>query len=562
MTLAAPAASIQSEEPVIEMRADRVLIYPQRMALTGEETLLDLLLMFPDQMQSGFDKMIDAYSLRLDNVALNGNTRLLCTQLKAKDISKVQICDNTGVAKGTVGMGRVIDVNLLRMKEGAHGFVSAQYGTDNTFAPSAQVMLGTEKTDIFANASYTYQNKFSQQRNDQYLSLHMTNWFSSRDRLLTYFTQQYKDDRAYSSDKAMTLTKKYLGKARYFHNFNDMGTELAIEGCYIYSNAPKTIYYDDSRNVTGTSDNSLIGMVELNTPLGSRKLDMMLGWEGDWSFDTYHGETKAGAGALPAAFEHRYMSSNNDFYLQYDYQPTTHWSFSAGARMMLFHYGADGNSHNDARWNFIASAICKPTANDQIQLGYFRKFFNPSYSVNAEVSADDWMDMQGRLVACNIDELKMAYTYSRKEFTVNLASSYFFRNSVDDVWTPASYTYYYIDDMWKTSASVSYKKGILSLTAGANYYWLNNDQSYAAFTLAPTLSMPCKLQIAPKVLLFTKNITAGTYMVALPYADCRRTYASLQLNKQLGDHFDVMASWHDIFSSRYSAVLIGVQCRF
>lgn len=33
----------QDSEPVIEIQADRTVIYPQRMELTGEETLMDLL---------------------------------------------------------------------------------------------------------------------------------------------------------------------------------------------------------------------------------------------------------------------------------------------------------------------------------------------------------------------------------------------------------------------------------------------------------------------------------------------------------------------------------------
>ena len=34
---------------------------------------------------------------------MNGDTRLILSQMKAKDIAKIQVCDNTGVAKGTIG---------------------------------------------------------------------------------------------------------------------------------------------------------------------------------------------------------------------------------------------------------------------------------------------------------------------------------------------------------------------------------------------------------------------------------------------------------------------------
>ena len=36
-------------------RGDRTVIYPQRMELAGDETLLDILAMYPDLMEAGFD---------------------------------------------------------------------------------------------------------------------------------------------------------------------------------------------------------------------------------------------------------------------------------------------------------------------------------------------------------------------------------------------------------------------------------------------------------------------------------------------------------------------------
>lgn len=88
--------------PVIEVRADRIIIYPQRMELTGEETLMDLLQMMPDLMIRGYEDLINGYNLRVDNCPLNGDSRLILSQMKAKDIAKMQVCDNTGVAKGFV----------------------------------------------------------------------------------------------------------------------------------------------------------------------------------------------------------------------------------------------------------------------------------------------------------------------------------------------------------------------------------------------------------------------------------------------------------------------------
>ena len=69
--------------PIIEVKADRTMIYPQRMELTGEETLLDLLQMVPDLLIGGYEDLIDAYNLRIDNVPINGDVRLVLTSAGA-----------------------------------------------------------------------------------------------------------------------------------------------------------------------------------------------------------------------------------------------------------------------------------------------------------------------------------------------------------------------------------------------------------------------------------------------------------------------------------------------
>jgi hypothetical protein len=113
--------------PIVEMKADRTMVYPQRMALEGEESLLDVLQMMPELMIAGYEELISDYNLRIDNVPVNGDVRLVLSQMKAKDIAKIQVCTNTGVAKGTIGMGHVLDINMA-MPDTVKGFVEGQGG--------------------------------------------------------------------------------------------------------------------------------------------------------------------------------------------------------------------------------------------------------------------------------------------------------------------------------------------------------------------------------------------------------------------------------------------------
>ena len=249
----------ESDSPIVEITADRTLIYPQRMELMGEETLMDVLQMMPELMIGGYEDVISSYNLRIDNSPMNGDVRLILSQMKAKDIAKIQVCDNTGVAKGTIGMGRVLDINM-KTPERLKALVEGQgdFGKDVAGIGSVNALYGSQHTDLYANASYRHQDG-----NEEYLTLHMTNRFDDRNRLLTYFTQQYLDHPSGASHKVM-------GRARYFHTFNDLGTELLIVGGYQYDSNPVL------------SNKLPLFIVELNTPLLTKRLSMMLGVEGDY----------------------------------------------------------------------------------------------------------------------------------------------------------------------------------------------------------------------------------------------------------------------------------------
>lgn len=83
---------------------------------------MDILQMMPSLMIAGYEDVITNYNLRIDNCAINVDTRLVISQMKAKDIAKIQVCDNTGVAKGTIGMNKVLDIYLkMRCVAGLRG---------------------------------------------------------------------------------------------------------------------------------------------------------------------------------------------------------------------------------------------------------------------------------------------------------------------------------------------------------------------------------------------------------------------------------------------------------
>ena len=470
----------ESSLPIIEIKADRTMIYPQRMELTGEESLMDILLMVPDLMIAGYEDVISNYNLRIDNCPMNGDARLILSQMKAKDIAKIQVCDNTGVAKGTIGTGKVLDINM-KMPDALKGFVEGQgnFGKDVEGIGSVNALYGSRHTDLYANASYRHNDG-----NMEYLTLHMTNRFDDRNKLLTYFTQQYLD-------RPSGTSRKVMGRARYFHTFNDQGTELLIVGGYQYASDP-----DYSNKLP-------LYIVELNTPLFSKRLSMMLGAEGDFLMTKQKDVDRS------------WNNFNNDVYLQFTYA-LPKWKLTVGNRMMFYNYKQTDREivqkHSDIRDNANACVIYVPDNRNQIQLGYYRKYYNPSDIQQEERT---------------INQMKFSYAYSKQKLTVQTEASYYV---VEDG-----------ENFTELGASAYWKTNWMSLTGGSNLYTAKS-RTYASFRFAPTACLPHEWQIGMQMIYYTKE-SPRREVTGVP------VYGCLSVNKQLGRKWNLGVDWHDMFDA-------------
>jgi hypothetical protein len=493
----------ENDVPVIEIKADRTVIYPQRMELTGEESLMDVLQMVPELMIAGYEDVISSYNLRIDNGPMNGDTRLILSQMKAKDIAKIQVCDNTGVAKGTIGMGKVLDINM-KMPEKLKGFVEGQgdFGKDVAGIGSVNALYGSQHTDLYANTSYRHQDG-----NKEYVTLHMTNRFDDKNKLLSYFTQQYLDHPSATS-------RKVMGRARYFHTFNDLGTELLIVGGYQYASDPIL------------SNKLPLFLVELNTPLFTKQLSMMLGVEGDYLM-TKQKDT-----------DRSWNVFNHDIYLQFTYA-LPKWKLTVGNRVLFYDYTLkeeeSTHSHADIRNNSNACVIFVPDSRNQIQLGYYRKYYNPSYQslfMNANTLSDEeWAITKGQLVERTINQMKLSYAYSKQKLTVHTEASYYAIEG-DENFT-------------ELGALAYWKRKWLSLTGGANLYTAKSG-TYASFRFAPTAYLPHDWQIGMQVVYFTEK-SPRREETGVP------VYGCLSVNKQFGRKWNVGVDWHDMFDAFCSA---------
>ena len=241
----------------------------------------------------------------------------------------------------------MLDINML-MPDSLKGFVEGQgdFGKNVQGIGTVHALYGSKSTEIYANVSYRYQ-----EGNKEYVTLHMTNRFDSRNRLLTYFTQQYQELPA-------ATARRVMGRARFFHTFNDWGTELLLVGGFQYASDPFR------------SNRLPLCIAELNTPFLTKQLFMTLGYEGNFVLTEQKGRDRD------------WDVVNHDIYLQFTYS-LSKWRLTVGNRVMFYDYKLkEEGAHKryaDVRNNMNACVIYVPNKRNQIQLGYYRKFFNPSH---------------------------------------------------------------------------------------------------------------------------------------------------------------------------------------
>lgn len=466
---------------------------------------MDILQMVPDLMINGYEDVISEYNLRMDNCPINGDARLILSQMKAKDIAKIQVCTNTGVAKGTIGTNKVLDINM-QMPDTVKGFVEGQggFGKELEGNGTVNVLYGSPHTDLYANAAYRYQDGHK-----EYLSLHMTNRFDARNRLLTYFTQQFI--------KLPDVTsQKILGRARYFHTFNEAGTELLILGGYQYDTNP--IF----------TNRLPMFVVELNTPLPAKGLTMMVGVEGDYLM-TWQKDTARSWNIF-----------NHDIYLQFSYA-LPQWRFTAGHRVLIYNYRVaeygTSQKHMDIRHNTSVCVIYLPHYQHQIQLGYYRKFFNPAPSslfLEENLLEDAiWGTTKGQLEERVINQIKLSYAYSRQKLTLQAEAGCYIIEDKDEA------------NFAELAASAYWKTKWVTLTGGANLYIAKNNV-FASLRLAPTAYLPHNWQIALQLIYYTPKAPVRQ-LYGTP------VYACLSVNKQIGKSWNLGVDWHDMFDAFCSA---------
>ena len=116
----------------IEHIGDRYIMHVSEMDLTGEESLLDVLMMCPDVLTMdgnniiGGDPFANLYGkfvIRIDNQEYGLDYATLLHHCKAREIESIKVCQNSEVMKGCSSLKKVIDITLRKGENGVSGRV-------------------------------------------------------------------------------------------------------------------------------------------------------------------------------------------------------------------------------------------------------------------------------------------------------------------------------------------------------------------------------------------------------------------------------------------------------
>ena len=524
------------DDEIIEYQGDRYVIHVNRMNPDSEMTLMDVLNTCPEFLSLNGKTIELDYSLRVDNIGVIVDSESFLRNVKACEIDRIQICSNSSVAKSVGGTTGVIDV-YYREDVKTDGKVAAAGSTYGNGMAYADVTNRSEKLTVqayaMARTSYGRANPTDVFRmTDRGLAenLHLNlDWkISKSDRLIIKAFQKFGNSKKkYVNPKPMDdliSYDRYVGLVlSYSHTFKNDAILFAEVGS------------DYTRNADGSNKMGIsypYGFVELNTPIFTPDLWLMVGTEVDYE-NTWN---------ISKNREQRMVS---DIYAQLDY---THgpWVLTLGDRFRLLNfwdreYAIEDQSlwdHSRNNHVYFASVGYKAGRNF-MQVQFARRFFIPVFSdflADEKAPTTSLKYDAGNYQANLAHQGVIRYSYQQKDF--------FFHSSLENTW------YNHLPGPNKLLLgfrnSVFWKKGALELTLGANYYHqhVNSDaknssqnDNFVTLKFAPALNLPQGFRLSSTLLYNSQRSIDDKHA---------HLFATVKANKQLGKKCNVFAEFHDL----------------
>jgi hypothetical protein len=341
-------------------------------------------------------------------------------------------------------------------------------------------------------------------------------------------------DRLYNLDNIEIMpSRQRWGEivATYERNLNEQGAGLYFEAGMNYSN----------NNLESVKERMATPwwIAECSSPLLKQALTITAGYEGGYTNGWYRGINRE-----------QYLY--NDLYVQLNYKKGP-WIITLGDR---FRHNTFWNkpydkgeeslwSHNRNDHALIAS-VGYHKGHHAIQGIFNHSFFNPVVSAFIDYLIEDHTQYNTDYKTQYAWRSELRYTYQTEQMVVTGSATH---TLLTDLPTPNQ-------SLTGLGASVTWNKGSLRLTGGANVYHehvkLEESVNDTFFTLkfAPTLLLGNGFRLSSVLLFNSKKDILEQHA---------HLYASIKVNKDLGRRCNVFADFHDIAGQPETTTLLLMQ---
>lgn len=523
--------SARGHEAIVEHAGNKYVIHVERLNPDPEMTLLDVLHICPELMSSDGKTLTADYVLSVDDIFLNIDYEPLLEGIKACDLSEVTVCTYGAVNNASDGITGSIDLTFRESKglKGKVALSGSTYGNGQVYADIASGGKNfTVRAFTQANLQYGRADALSgntvTSRNGVENAMLFVDWQASDcDLLKLKLSQGYNEYQdmlhiAETNEDDRVLNRLHWGElvATYERTLNEQEAGLYLETGMSYA-----------KNSSWLEQTVLPWWIaECSVPFMNQSLWMTAGYEGGYTNLWYEGLR-------------REQNLYNDLYVQFDYKKGP-WVISLGDRFRhnTFwdkHYDeGDGHLWSHNRNDHALHAIVGYRTGRHFLQGIFsRTYFNP-------LASDFHEYLDGSQVHHNADyktnlawRSEARYTYLSERL---VATGRVTHTLLNDIVTPN-------ESLSGLGATATWHQGTLRLTAGANLYHLHISSDNAVNSTFYTL------KLAPTVLLgkgFRVSSTLIYNSKIETYDQHAYLYASVKVNKDLGERCNVFADFHDL----------------
>ena len=560
----------------IEHIGDRYIMHVSEMELTGEESLLDVLMMCPEVISLdgnniiGGDPFANQYGkfvIRIDNQEYGLDYATLLHHFKAHEIESIKVCQNAEVMKGCSSLKKVIDITLRKGENGVSGRVGLFGDTYGGGKGIVSVLSQQDDLRILSHVEGNFQRTSNSDKDAyQNQSSNTVNHYSHEGaKLNVLWTPTSKD--ILEVDAMQTYTRNHFTHSpaeyvRAYHLQADYTRTLGENGSSILFTLGAEHISDNGRTQEESQtfpyqnhSTYPFAVIEYASPILTKDLWITAGFEGGLSIEK---------NCIADYINH---SNYEDFYVQLDYN-IGKWGFMAGERYRIINFrpkqisSVSNWEHTTHNHIYSFSAYYTFTPGHTLQGTFCRRIFNPEFGdfVTAGDMEGAWKptyttDIRNSLA--NVMELK--YTYSKPNLVVSTSVKNIHQHLIDNNH----------DNTLGIGTTAFWHTGILRLTAGFNYFWERaetpveetslRDTSYhnfAVFKLAPQLTLADGWRL-------TSNLIWCTYRhTATPAYTPANLYAEVGVYKNIGKHFTLEGRFHDIASQHFGNRAATIGCTY